>query len=777
MAPWRLLKYSSRSASQASDTYWQPTIPHETLLNANKPHETEHALRFSLSFLLSSLCSTGWLGVSLLSPSCLDFLVSFNFLGTSSRRGSLPARRYCITMLSSRFTGLCLIPFLIAASPVATVSSLPSLLSTTLQQAIPSCAQSCLQSSLAEDFPVACTGSENLHCLCSHYSTNGESLGEVALGCAYSSCSEADRGTDAIYSVCLGQRDAVMPTKTALTVVSSIATRTTSISSPTTTSSTTTTLQTRIASTQSVYVNSISFTSTATPLSSPTSTPAPVTTKEASQMTPAQIAGLSAAAVAAFVVAVGLMALSICLRRRKEKRTRFESDEKGLGQKSNNHPPRSLHYVEVSSFPGLPTLPPMAAPPAARKSGKQVGWNFTTRDNSTAPRPTRPVLRDTSVAKNESEASLALSQIGVAVSAELNGRKPGAESGTKPETPSQIQIQANQTHLSVPRRPVSAMTQNTVFEEDEIAGRRRSSVLLPPPIPPIRSLPPSSLVGTCNSIMQFPLPPARVDGRAQRSELSLKIPVIHERPQPKRIITAGMPSTGSPRELPSSRAKRLAPPIRMASSPSLGQTPSNNGDIDEYYFSSHDDSPPGDSPSVHARPGNPTESRQTQTKRSLRTVSRNSSQASTTFRDSFSSQTSFETAGLNEPTPEDEDEDRQLSADDSKLSPVAESPISNLRYPKVPRSSNQLVPRSPKLLQSPRSHKHGHGNQLSPRRAPSPSMLFQNRRKDLAPLLLETRLPLKLPASKDMASMEPVLKDPFRSPPRQRRHARSNSTE
>jgi hypothetical protein len=678
-------------------------------------------------------------------------------------------------MLSSRFAGLCIIPVLIAASPLATVSSLPNPLSTTLQQAIPSCAQSCLQSSLVEDFPVACTGPENLQCLCSHYSTNGESLGEVALGCAYSSCSKADRGTDAVYSVCLGQRDAVMPTKTALTVVSSSAARTTSTSSPATTPLTTTTSQTRVAPTQSIFVDSISSTSSVTALPSPTSTPAPVLAKEAPKMTPAQIAGLSATAVAAFVVAVGLMALSICLRRRKEKKTSFVSDEKGLGRKSDNNAPRSIHYLGVSSLPGPPTLLPIVPPPTARKCGKQVGWSFTTRATPTALYPTRPVLRNTTVANNKSEASLALSQIGMAISAELEGRKPAAKSGTKLEPTSQTRLQANQTHISVPYRPVSAITQNTVFEEDEIVGRRRSSVLLPPPIPPIRSLRPSSLVGTSNSIMRFPLPPARLGGRAQRSELSLEIPVSHERPQPKRVITAGMPSTGSPRQLPPSRTKRLVPPIRMEPSSSPGKIPasSNNGDIDEYYFSSHDDSP-----AVLARPRNsPKSSKHAQTKRSLSTMSGTSSRASTTFRDSFSSQTSFETADPNDPTPEEEDSDKQLSADESKLSPVAESPISNLRYPKVPRSSNQLVPRSPKLLQSPRSHHPGHGNAPSPRRAPSPSMLFQNRRKDLAPLLLETRLPLKLTAPKDMARQEPALKDPFRSPPRQHRHARSNSTE
>lgn len=58
-----------------------------------------------------------------------------------------------------------------------------------------------------------------------------------------------------------------------------------------------------------------------------------------------------------------------------------------------------------------------------------------------------------------------------------------------------------------------------------------------------------------------------------------------------------------------------------------------------------------------------------------------------------SRRTSFESTDPDEPTPPDED--------DKRLTPVAESPIAAIRYPKIPRSSNQTVPRSPGRL-SPR---------------------------------------------------------------------------
>ncbi|TID19130.1 hypothetical protein E6O75_ATG06251 [Venturia nashicola] len=56
--------------------------------------------------------------------------------------------------------------------------------------------------------------------------------------------------------------------------------------------------------------------------------------------------------------------------------------------------------------------------------------------------------------------------------------------------------------------------------------------------------------------------------------------------------------------------------------------------------------------------------------------------------DSQASYTSFESMGSDEdPTPPQEE--------DKRLSPVHESPVSYLRYPKVPRASNQIVPRTP----------------------------------------------------------------------------------
>jgi hypothetical protein len=693
-------------------------------------------------------------------------------------------------MLFSHFKRLCItFATLIAASPHTTVVSRSISLPSALQQGVPSCAQTCLQNSLVEKFPVACSGQDSIQCLCSHYSNGGESLGEVALGCVYTGCSMDDPGAASAYNVCLGQRDAVLPTKSVLTVVASRAPRTTSTASSfksAATPTTITTLRTQVTSTASVIVDSISSIPSATSSPSPSVAAAPATAEAPPRMTPAQIAGLSVAAVAAFVIAVGLMALSVCLRRRRERKNAFDSDEKGLGRKSKKYSSRFSHYVSAGSIPEPPKRFPLAIPPVARRRGDRSNPSATQVQKTPLQYPTRPVQRNgVGTSNSSSNSSLPLDQIGVAISAELDGRSAPPRANTRP-TSQMEHSKTNPSRSSVNFRPISTMTQDTVFEEDELMARRRSSMLLPTPpvpVPPIRRLQPSKRASehetAAGSTFQLNHDTQQA---TRRSELFLDIPVRHERPQPRRIIQTQMPSTGSPQQRPSIRTNRLAPPAQMISSISPQKTPGSStaGDIDDYYFSAHEQSAPRANPAYTTRPRDSPKSVQVKPKRSGSTVSRTASRTSTNIRDSGSSQTSFETADISDPTPEDEDDDKQLS-DDNKLSPVAESPISKLRYPKIPRASNQLVPRSPRSsqaansLRSPRNQPTPRRNQPSP---PSTSHLLQNRHKNLAPLLLETRVPLKLNAPQDIALVPRApLKDPFTSPPRARTHTRSNSTE
>lgn len=142
-----------------------------------------------------------------------------------------------------------------------------------------------------------------------------------------------------------------------------------------------------------------------------------------------------------------------------------------------------------------------------------------------------------------------------------------------------------------------------------------------------------------------------------------------------------------------------------------------------------------------------------------RTISKTSTLPN--FRDSLSSQTSFETADPNDPTPEDDSDDKQLSEDNHRLSPVAESPLRSLKYPKIPRASNQLVPRSPRSS-TRRSREEGkfYVRPLpSPSPSPSSSSLLVKRRGERQAVQLEQQL---------------VLKDPFTTPTR--RELRAHQT-
>jgi hypothetical protein len=667
---------------------------------------------------------------------------------------------------------------LIAASPLQaapTVASKPNSFSDAVQQHVPSCAQSCLRASLDERFPVACTAQENLECLCSRYSNTGESLGEVAVGCIYSTCQSLDQIGSA-YNICLGQKEAVMPTKTAVTTITTVVSsgaRTTSssvrVSTVHITSIPTFSRLPPSLSTQTALVDSVPAFPSATASLVSTSIPAALANDDPPKMTPAQIAGLSVAAVAAFVMAIGLMALSVCLRRRRERRINTTTDEKGGGEKQKKQSARFSHYVAMPETVEPPKRFPLLPPPGRIERGRKHGLDMLSPTSRGAELETvRPVQRlGVGTSNSSSDSSLPLSQIGLAISAELDGRPMNRtdDGKTMRHRPPE-----DGSHRKTPLRPFSTLTQDTVFEEDDVPARRRSSMLLPTPpvpIPPIRNLQPSRPPPT------FAVS-ARKTGRG--SELFLNIPIRHQRPQPRRMDAAEKVSTGSPRIAGSLQRPRLAPAIQMASTSSSldskaytasSRNASNDGDIIDYYFTTHQahEMAPKASPAQFTRPRDSPKTVQVRSKKSLSTVSRTASRASTNARDSVSSQTSFETSDPNDTTPEDDDDDKQLSDDNKQqLSPVAESPIAGLKYPKVPRASNQLVPRSPR---SPPSDKRAGQKQKSPRRPVEPSALLSKRNNALPPLLLESRPRLNSPH-----------RDPFVSPPRKpRAHVRSVSTD
>lgn len=683
-------------------------------------------------------------------------------------------------MLLSHLKRLCtlcsLLPTIIPVSaqntsPAPSTTELPS----SFRQAVPACAQPCLQAALLERFPLVCTVPISLSCLCSRYSSRGETLGEVALGCIYSSCSTVDSQAASAYNICIGQKDAVSQTQSVLTVTAGgpIMSQLTATTSTIRTRSTSTLVTTTRTPSPTINIDSISSTSSATSFtSSPSrnataagvaSAPSPPTMK------PAQIAGLSVAVAAALILAIGLMALSVFLRKRREARVIIEVDEE---KRRTFQPPTDYSRISVRDFTAAPSqhAPPKQFPlhPVSRHQSTVIFTAPTTsnppKDGAVDIRSIHPLARPAGLkSRNASNLSVPLEQIGLAISAEAPGRQTTVTSD-RPQRPRKAELRQQRPRslrytMDSSRRPDSVLTQDTVFEEDAQALRRRSSKLLPTPpvpIPPIRSFqpsrPPPEFIPT---MKPTPAVPTRSLG-PQQPELFLNIPVRHSR----SLAELAPPK---PEARPAYTAP-LAPPFQLltvhdqnASRAISTASSDGNTDIPDYYFSDYEDSP--QIPPVpawdHSRLQAESTPRSVNVRPKIssstvsRTLSQATSRASTNIRDSVASQTSFESIDSNDPTPEDEDDDKQLS--DDKLSPIEESqsPISMLRYPKIPRASNQLVSRSEQSPRSPQSYSPL--NQQSPRRLPAPkrhaepSALHVKRRGQTEALRLQDRLKLDSP--------------------------------
>lgn len=90
----------------------------------------------------------------------------------------------------------------------------PVFADTTISNIVPSCAQQCLAISLQSSFKSLCSNLTDYRCLCSKDDVDGYSLGELALKCLYttSSCGAPDlRQGDSIYRICDSLSSAVRP--------------------------------------------------------------------------------------------------------------------------------------------------------------------------------------------------------------------------------------------------------------------------------------------------------------------------------------------------------------------------------------------------------------------------------------------------------------------------------------------------------------------------------------------------------------------------------------
>ncbi|KAK3722524.1 hypothetical protein LTR37_002516 [Vermiconidia calcicola] len=238
-----------------------------------------------------------------------------------------------------------------------------------------------------------------------------------------------------------------------------------------------------------------------------------------------------------------------------------------------------------------------------------------------------------------------------------------------------------------PKSPApSAYTATTMFEEDR------------PPIPSRKPLPSLPVPG---SAIHYPPPTLSKPYRPQYAERLTRSPIKERQP----CLSLEIPkSAARSSHIPSLDSFPLPPRSTQAhtayrpstATGSSDESRISTGSVLNYYASPEagfDSSPELNPPTPIA-----SEAQKRKAVPNAITVTKATYPPRAVRITSTGSDTSFESVATDEPTPPEEP--------NNQLTPVAESPLAGIRYPKVPRSSNQSVPRSPASRLSPVHAKH-----------------------------------------------------------------------
>ncbi|RFU26235.1 hypothetical protein B7463_g10106, partial [Scytalidium lignicola] len=363
----------------------------------------------------------------------------------------------------------------------ANISLCPELMSF-----VPSCAQTCFESFIINNYPTnICSTTPSLECLCSHNSTSGYTIGEGAVQCIISEdnigfCTGSN-ATNAVvnyaFSMCHGQRSAlpnthstitatlilqtskpsiviVAPNPTSQTVSTTGNSRTTITHSTKTftlfsiTSSTTTSL---FQQSTSLYQQSASSTS---PTASAQAVSVSATTNT---LTKPQIAGIVAGGVATIALVVGGLLLCRRIRKRKKREMRH-SDLLPFQLDPDN---TSEYRVDVKS-----------------PKHKYLGPGGTSSGKAAKVPPRIPPRIDTYDINMFSRRSVTPDTIGLAISPDSKESTPRRSSKLLPEKPTlTVKIPEAQggeptgdnLNYSQSREPVYGLNREsttTQFEED-----------------------------------------------------------------------------------------------------------------------------------------------------------------------------------------------------------------------------------------------------------------------------------------------------------------------
>ncbi|KAK5124729.1 hypothetical protein LTR85_001442 [Meristemomyces frigidus] len=565
-----------------------------------------------------------------------------------------------------------------------------------LQDSVPPCAQSCLQTYISQEY-TSCP-SDGVSCLCTRYSSEGYTLGELAFICLQEDCPSASQAEQvSLYDICSAASSAVSATHSTLTLpatattVSGITTTTLDVYATSLESSTTPALspQTSIKGTSmssppvtvaatSVAVlassSSIPTTSFSTASASATTAGALATgSSHSTSLTSAQAVGVSIAAFGGMAVLIGLVYIIACIRRRKATKA-VEDSKHDSYDFIDEEPPRfsPFHYGYADPRGPLGGF----AHPRAELPTEKTGTSEWYREQFPDHR-----LKSNALSRGPDVDSLH----SVGIQRSIDSMRTVSQ--LLPERPGSMPPRIAPKRPDRSPRPDSMMSPATVFEEDK--SPRVPSAQLPPmplrPLPAHRGLP-----GKDIRQPQYVAQHNRSPDESRGLALSLEIPK-----QAARTARLPSPTAFPPPPVPVDDAYASDQRVSRSSKAKSGASTSA-GSLLNYYASPEAGSVPdfwepeptpiSTEPQRRFKPAPAaiTVTKPTYPPRAVRLV-RSSSAAS---------DTSFESTDPDEPTPPEE-EDRRLSA-------VAEhSPIAAVRYPKVPRSSNQSVPRSPPVKLSP----------------------------------------------------------------------------
>ncbi|KAK3672430.1 hypothetical protein LTR78_007737 [Recurvomyces mirabilis] len=583
-----------------------------------------------------------------------------------------------------------------------------------LQTALPACAQPCLTNYIHQQYP-GCSGSSSIDCFCTNYSYDGYTLGELAFICVQEDCSGPSQTQQQnAYGVCSAQTSAVAATHSTLTLpaaatsTSSSATRSSSSLHTTSTSAAVIASQSGTATQSSSTASSLAtFTVSPTSLlASSTSAPSTSSTAAATSTagngavaasTPGSSNLSSLAAVDVSIGAFGGLAVIMtlvwcCIRARRQK---------GIC-KSPKSPHDSYDFVDDAPPRFSPFNYTYADPrgPLGGLSGRRAELPTDKRAKSewyhqqfpeTAQNEKTDALRlfhgpHHSPAVNRSNETLR-------TVSQLLPEKPGEtppRPSTKQFTPT---MRSPETFFEEYRQPgLAAATMSSGHVPPMPSRTKQNSPIAPlshdTTVPESRRPPTTQAHGPAPPVLSPDTRNQPVQRSFTTSPEDLKPPTLSVKPPRKAsrsVLRVPLPIRVS------------SPPFetrKVDAPPKSGTSSKSGGSFLDYYASPEIDlgvgplgSPLTPISLEPQRRGKAPPAAITVTKPTYppRAVRRGSSK-----RESAGSDTSFESTDPDEPTPPDEE--------DKQLSPVAEhSPIARVKYPKIPRSSNQAIPRSPPM--------------------------------------------------------------------------------